>query len=305
MSSLALETINLVKDFSGKRAVDNLNLRINQGDIYGFLGPNGSGKTTTLRMILGLIRPTNGTINVQGMDVRRNYSKIISDIGAIIENPSFYLYLTARENLKIISHYPPYVNDKKRIDEVLETVKLTDAANKKVKTYSLGMKQRLGIAMALLKRPKTIILDEPTNGLDPYGIKEMREIIKDLNQESQITCIISSHLLSEVELSCNRVGIIQSGKLLIEEKLEDLTKADTVNVKISTLETSKVINLLKDTEFTKFINACNNGVEVQIRTDAFSELNSMLVNNNIQLSGVAMRQPTLEDIFLKYTVGGK
>lgn len=194
-----------------------------KGDIYGFLGRNGQGKTTTIRLITGLIFPDDGDITIDGHSLGDDFKKAISNVGAIVESPSFYGYLSGYDNLKLMANIIPGIR-KDRIDEVLEIVRLSSRAKDKVKTYSLGMKQRLGIANALLSSPKLIILDEPTNGLDPQGMKEIKEMIVQLASERNITFFISSHLLHEVEQICNRVGIIENGKLLSEASLVELTQ---------------------------------------------------------------------------------
>lgn len=222
-----LEVRNLSKTFGGRKIIDNLNLRVMKGDIYGFLGRNGQGKTTTIRLITGLIFPDSGDVIIDGYNLRNDFKKAISKVGAIVESPSFYGYLSGYDNLRLMANLVPGIK-KGRIEEVLEIVRLSSRAKDKVKTYSLGMKQRLGIANALLNNPKLVILDEPTNGLDPQGIKEIKEMIIQLASEKDITFFISSHLLHEVEQICNRVGIIDNGKLLREAGIMEL-KQDSQN----------------------------------------------------------------------------
>lgn len=222
-----LEVRNLSKTFGGRKIIDNLNLRVMKGDIYGFLGRNGQGKTTTIRLITGLIFPDSGDVIIDGYNLRNDFKKAISKVGAIVESPSFYGYLSGYDNLRLMANLVPGIK-KDRIEEVLEIVRLSSRAKDKVKTYSLGMKQRLGIANALLNNPKLVILDEPTNGLDPQGIKEIKEMIIQLASEKDITFFISSHLLHEVEQICNRVGIIDNGKLLREAGIMEL-KQDSQN----------------------------------------------------------------------------
>ncbi|MCO4774196.1 MAG: ABC transporter ATP-binding protein [Deltaproteobacteria bacterium] len=221
MTVSALEVASLSRSYGGKRVVNNLDLLVEPGDIYGFLGPNGAGKTTTMRMILGLIRRDEGTVRIFGEDdpvkARRN-------LGGIVESPRFYPYLTGRDNLRIFAAYTPGVTEG-RIDELLTLVRLRDRAKDLVKTYSMGMRQRLGVAQALLGDPKMLMLDEPVNGLDPAGMKEVRELIRDLRDERGLTVFVSSHLLSDVELLCDRIGIIQDGTKIIEGRTEDLVEA--------------------------------------------------------------------------------
>lgn len=221
-----LETNNLTKTFGTRTAVDRLSLRVEEGDIYGFLGRNGSGKTTTIRMITGLVYPDAGEVLIGGVDLRTNFKPAISQVGAIVENPVFYGYLSAYDNLCLMANLLPGITQK-RVDEVLEMVGLRNRAKDKVRAYSLGMKQRLGIANALLGDPRLIILDEPTNGLDPQGMREIKEMIAQLASERGITFFISSHLLHEVEQICTKVGIVQDGRLLAEGKVASIVPPET------------------------------------------------------------------------------
>jgi ABC-2 type transport system ATP-binding protein len=215
-----IETSGLTKAIGRKALVQDLNLRVGRGEIYGFLGPNGAGKTTTIRMLLGLIRPTRGSVKLFGRELKSNRIEALRRVGALVEYPSYYGHLTGRENLEAVRRIlgVPAV----RIDEVLAIVRLTKDAGRPVKGYSLGMKQRLGIATALLGNPELLILDEPTNGLDPSGILEMRELIKSMPQQHGITIIVSSHLLSEIEQMATQVGIIAQGRLIAQESIESL-----------------------------------------------------------------------------------
>lgn len=237
MEQLIIETQNLNFSYSKtKTDIEALNLKVPESSIYGFLGPNGSGKTTTIRLILGLLKKQAGDIQLFGEEFSENRLKSLSKIGALIENPSLYGHLTAKENLKIIANYRGNVS-KERIDEVLDIVNLSYAQNKKVKAFSLGMKQRLGIAITLLDQPDLLILDEPTNGLDPKGIIEMRELIKGLNEKYGTTIFISSHLLSEIERTCSHVGIIRHGKILFQDTVKALKASQNEKLEIE-LETN-------------------------------------------------------------------
>jgi ABC-2 type transport system ATP-binding protein len=202
-NAMLIETNNLVKYFGKRKVIDNLSLSVAEGDIYGFLGPNGSGKTTTIRMLLGLVHPNSGTIKLSGYDIKTDFDKGIAQIGAIVENPSFYTYLSGYENLQLMANLHPGL-PKGRIDEVLDTVRLKERANDKVRTYSLGMRQRLGIAMALLNSPKLVILDEPTNGLDPQGMKEVKDLILGLAKEMGISFFISTTNRRKSSAACRR-----------------------------------------------------------------------------------------------------
>lgn len=220
MSNYIVETENLTKSFETFNAVNNLNLKIKKGRIYGFLGPNGAGKSTTIRMLLGLIKPTNGNIKIFDKNIKKDRLEILKNTGSLVESPSYYGNLTAFENLKIAA---TILNLKdKEILKVLDVVKLSTWKDTKVNKFSMGMKQRLGIALALIGKPKLLILDEPTNGLDPSGIHEMRELIKSLPKKYEITVIISSHILSEIELMADDIGIINLGNLLFQGSLDKL-----------------------------------------------------------------------------------
>src|SRR5438067_2582651 len=219
---VVLRTRNLSKHYGKRLAVDNLNLEVNRGEIFGFLGPNGAGKTTTIRMALGLIAPTSGSVEILGKDILTHRAEILPRVGALVETPALYLYLSGRDNLRAVGSALGGV-PKSRIDEVLELVGLQNRQKDRVRTYSLGMKQRLGVAMALLQDPEVLVLDEPANGLDPAGIVEMRDLMHQLSAEGK-TVFISSHLLTEVQQICTRVAIIHLGKLITESTVEELTK---------------------------------------------------------------------------------
>jgi len=214
----ALQVTNLSRSYGRKDVVKSLNLQVEPGDIYGFLGPNGAGKTTTMRMILGLIRRDSGSVSIFGetdpVAARRN-------LGGIVEAPRFYPYLSGRDNLRIFAAYTPGVTEG-RVDELLSLVRLGERGKDMVKTYSMGMRQRLGVAQALLGRPKLLLLDEPANGLDPAGMKQVRELIRQLRDEQGLTVFVSSHLLSDVEMLCDRIGIIQDGTKIVEGRTEEL-----------------------------------------------------------------------------------
>lgn len=224
-----LELKGLTKRVKQKTLVNNLDIKLNKGDIYGFLGPNGSGKTTTLRMIVQLVFPTSGEILINGCSVKGNERQTLSDVGSIIETPAFYSDLTARKNLKLSNSLATRPVEEDRIDEVLEIVKLSEVRNEKVSTFSLGMKQRLGLANALLCRPDLVILDEPTNGVDPVGLREMKQLIKELAKEQQVTFLISSHMLREMDDLCNRVTIIRTGNEVKSGTVAHLLKEYKVN----------------------------------------------------------------------------
>lgn len=225
MNEAILKCENLCKSFGKRQILNNVSLEVNQGDILGFIGPNGAGKTTTIKLILGLQSIDSGTVKINGYDIQKEFEKAIEKVGTIVENPDLYMYLSGYDNLKLISNM--YKNiDKKRMDEVVKLVKLEQRINDKVSKYSLGMRQRLGIAQALLHKPNLLILDEPTNGLDPEGIKELRELIKDLAEKENMAIVISSHNLSELESFCNKVTIIKNGKIVETSTINEVKKVE-------------------------------------------------------------------------------
>jgi lantibiotic transport system ATP-binding protein len=300
MSRLIIETTNLDFSFrSGQKILQSLCLQVPAGSIYGFLGPNGAGKTTTLRLLLGLLKNQDGAITLFGKDFVGNRIEILKRLGSLIEQPSLYLHLTGRENLEIFRH--TYGCDKKRIDEVLGIVRMTYAMRKRVKTYSLGMKQRLSIAMALLHDPELLILDEPTNGLDPNGIIETRELIKELNLQHGKTILVSSHMLAEVEKMATHVGIIHKGKLLFQGPLSELqqlkSKQSAIEIEVS--DTLKAQVLLKG-----FPVRQANGTKVLINYESrerMAEMNKMLVNEGVDVYQLSMTQNDLENLFIQIT----
>lgn len=220
MVDYVIETENLTKSFGDYTSVNALNLKVPKGKIYGFLGPNGAGKTTTIRMLLSLIRPDKGSVKIFNKSLLEHRTCILRKIGALVESPAYYGHLSAYKNLKIITELLDIPQSK--IDETLETVRLTQYADKLVRGYSLGMKQRLGIALALIRQPEILILDEPTNGLDPFGIQEIRNLIKDLSKNKGMTILVSSHILSEIEAIADNVGIINEGKLIFQGSMDSL-----------------------------------------------------------------------------------
>lgn len=298
MSDVALQTENLTKRFGARTAVDRLTIRVERGDIYGFLGPNGAGKSTTLRMLLGLVRPTSGTIKFPIQASSWDYLRARSLVGAIIESPAFYENFSGRRNLQLLASLSGGV-DKKRVEQVLEIVGLRDRARDPVKVYSYGMRQRLGIAQALLPTPELIILDEPTNGLDPQGIHETRELIRRLRDDFNLTVMLSSHLLTEIEQLCNRVGIIHEGKLLYEGGPEALV-APTTLYKVRVNDLPGAFDLLAG---LPDVNVSRNGASLRIDAGAerISDVNALLVANGIKVYELSPAQESLEDAFLRLT----
>lgn len=300
MAEVVLLTQGLTKRFRGRTAVNGLSLHVERGDIYGFLGPNGAGKSTTLRMLLGLIRPTAGKIEfpVGGLDW--NYLRARSRIGAIIETPAFYENFSARRNLQLLASLSGGVQSKS-VDEVLEIVGLKERAHEPVKVFSYGMRQRLGIAQALLPTPQLIILDEPTNGLDPQGIQQTRQLIRRLRDELKLTIMLSSHLLAEVEQLCNRVGIINEGRLLYEGEPAALV-TPTTKFKLKVNQMAVAFDLLAtDPAITVSRNGASY-LHVDAQAEHISNVNALLVNHGIKVYELSPTQETLEEAFLRLTL---
>lgn len=298
---LIIEVNGLTKDFKEVRAVDNLNLSVYRGDVFGFLGPNGAGKSTTIRLLLSLITAQQGSIKLLGKSLKENRKEILANVGAIVEKPDFYEYLSAYKNLEILGQLSGAVITKKRIFEMLELVNLSDRYKSKVKTFSHGMKQRLGIAQALLHNPELVILDEPTTGLDPQGVKEIRDLILELSKEENKTIFLSSHILSEVELVANRMIIINKGTTIVQGKVDELLKSDTLKVKFEVNDIEKTKSVLQTTKWSKNIEAIsNNSINFLINQDEISALNKLLVENGIEVSAVIPTR-SLEEYFLNIT----
>ena len=295
-----IETSGL--SFSFKKGIitlDNLNMVVTSGNIYGFLGPNGAGKTTTLRLLLGLLRNQAGRIELFGKDFQQNRIEILKKIGSLIEQPSLYLHLTAKENLEIYRGI--YDCDKKRINEVLHLVDLDKTGNKKAKQFSLGMKQRLSIAVALMHKPELLILDEPTNGLDPNGIIETRELLKKLNREEGTTIIVSSHLLAEVERMASHVGIIHQGKLLFQGSLPELQLLKTRQTLVE-IETSDPIRTMDILKSNFEVQKSGHLVTTPFKDNATNAMiNKKLVEENIEVYSLHNRQTDLEQLFMDIT----
>jgi len=301
LTDITLQTDELTKRFGARTAVDRLSMRVERGDIYGFLGPNGAGKSTTLRMLLGLVRPTSGTIKFQARESGWDYIRARSRIGAIVETPAFYENFSGRRNLQLLASLSGRVQSK-RVEEVLEIVDLRERARDPVKTYSYGMRQRLGIAQALLPTPELIILDEPTNGLDPQGIQQTRELIRRLREEFQLTVLLSSHLLTEIEQLCNRVGVIHEGRLLYEGAPDALVApASRYKVRVDNLSAAFDL-LIKEPEVTVSRNG-DAFLHVDADAERIPSLNALLVAQGIKVYELSPAQESLEEAFLRLTSG--
>ncbi|WP_241154375.1 ABC transporter ATP-binding protein [Staphylospora marina] len=297
-----LSVRRLSKRIGDREIVKDVSFEVQRGEIFGFLGPNGAGKTTTIRMLVGLIRPTSGEIRIGGYDLSREFLKAIRHVGCIVENPELYPYLTGYENLELFSRMAEDI-PRSRIDEVVERVELTERIHEPVKTYSLGMRQRLGIAQALLAEPRLLILDEPTNGLDPAGIRELRTFIRRLSREEGISVFISSHILHEVQLMCDRVAIIHDGTVVHTGRVDELlTGKERVQWLLHPAE--KGADLLRLQAFVSRVDMKDDRTVIaHMPPEKAADANRMLLDEGIRVEAIRPLTPTLEDIFLELTGG--
>jgi ABC-2 type transport system ATP-binding protein len=299
MSTPIVQLHNVTKKIGSKTIIDRLSFEVPKGEVFGFLGPNGAGKTTTIRMMVGLMKITEGEILIDGLSISKNFESAIAKVGAIVENPEMYKYLTGYQNLVHFARMSAGVT-KERIQEVIKLVAMENRIHDKVKTYSLGMRQRLGVAQALLARPSLLILDEPTNGLDPAGIRELRDYLRKLTQEEGISVVVSSHLLSEMELMCDRVAIIQNGKLIDVRLIKEyINEGDKSKVVFEVNDKELAIRVLASTPFTA--TTVQEGIEFSIERDQIAELNAILVYGGVKVYSIKTITQTLEDKFLEMT----
>lgn len=301
-----LKVENLTKVIKGKTIVDDISIKVKPGEIVGFLGPNGAGKTTTIKMIMGLFNITKGEISICGKNVKTDFEDAMKDVGAIVENPDLYKGKTGRANLE---YYASMYDDvgKKEIDQVVELVKMSDRIDDKVKTYSLGMRQRVGLAQALLHQPKLLVLDEPTNGLDPIGIKEMRDLLKFLAKNSGTGILVSSHMLAEIELMCTKIYVIDNGKLIGEREIGEGAQEDhVVNFIDYTLTTSnneKVQEIFKESDME--CKLVESEVAITIKENETQKMITMINEEGIDIQSITQNKRTLEDEFISITNGTK
>ena len=294
-----LKIDGLTKTYGGRTVVNGANMNVRKGEIYGFLGPNGAGKSTVLKMILNLVKPDKGNIIIFGEEVKEDNFEILKRIGSIIENPYFYDKLTGRENLELHCEYMGYHNGE-RIDEVLNLVDLYDADGRAVCNYSLGMKQRLAVARAILTKPEFLILDEPINGLDPEGIKEIRSLIKDLNREYGMTVLVSGHILAEMELIADTVGIIRKGRILKEVPLEVIHEYNKEYIELEVDNLSRTGYLIEERLGIKnYKIVSENKMRVYDLSKRQSTISKILVENGVELESIYRKEGTLEGYFLK------
>ncbi len=298
---------NVTKKIGGKTIVDHLTFDVPRGEVFGFLGPNGAGKTTTIRMMVGLISMSEGEVLVNGINVNRNFEQAMMHIGAIVENPELYKFLTGYQNLIHFARMIPGIT-KERIDEVIKLVKLENRIHDKVKTYSLGMRQRLGVAQAILHRPAVLILDEPTNGLDPEGIRELRDYLRDLARNEGTAVIVSSHLLSEMELMCDRVAIIQNGKLVNVQRMREMVQRQSDEASLVVLEVDdpqRAMQILVDTISVTEASVTPESLTLYLQRDQVPDVLKQLVLGNVRVYSASTASMTLEDKFLELTRGGQ
>lgn len=307
---IALKIEKLNKTLGKRHILHDIDIEAYEGEVFGFLGPNGAGKTTTIKIIVGLLSLDSGDISIGGYNINKNFEKALAGIGGIVENPEMYKHLTGRENLMQYARMRDGVT-KERIDEVVELVGLTKRIDEKIKRYSLGMRQRLGVAQAILHRPKLLILDEPTNGLDPSGIKELRDILKKLAHEENICVMVSSHLMSEMELMCDRVGIIANGSIIgtytIEEMInsnsnsntEYVLEVDSTEKALSVIDDKYSPQIIDDTHFSLSIKSDEN------QKEGIYAINKTLINSDIKLYTVTHKEnKSLEEVFIELTESG-
>lgn len=297
-----METIlkceNLYKTFGKKTILKDVSLEVNEGDILGFIGPNGAGKTTTIKLILGLQSITKGKVSINGYDIEKEFTNAIKRVGAIVENPDMYMYLTGYQNLKLVANLYKDISED-RINEVVKLVKLENRIKDKVSKYSLGMRQRLGIAQAILHKPNLLILDEPTNGLDPEGIKEMRELLVDLASKEKMGILISSHNLAELDNFCNKVCIIKNGKIIETSEISKIKQEASKEVKIFEVNN---VNLAEEV-IGKIEKIDTNKFKINVPKQEVAEIVEKLVKNNIKVYEVKQEEKTLEDAFFEKTGG--
>ena len=296
-----IEVNGLTKKFKDITAVNNLDLNVYYGDVFGFLGPNGAGKSTTIRLLLSLIKPTSGSIKIFNKSLKQTRRDILKKIGAIVEKPDFYLYLPAYKNLELLGKISGADVSKKRIMAMLELVGLEKRYKSKVKTFSHGMKQRLGIAQALLHNPELIILDEPTTGLDPQGMKEIRDLIIRLSKDENKTIFLSSHILSEVELIATRMVIINNGSTQIEGTVSDLLNSESLQVKVETNNFNEALRAVNESGWSAYLKDTNKeSLVFEMDKGKIAQLNKFLVDKDIEVTGIIPTR-SLEEYFLKIT----
>lgn len=299
--SYILQTSHLSKVINGKELVTDVNIHIKKGEIYGFLGPNGAGKTTVMKMITNLCKPTNGTVVLFGEALENTSYEVLKRMGSIIEFPTFYEHMSGKDNLQLHCEYMGYYN-KGSVEEAMEILNLADAADKPVKRYSLGMKQRLGIARAILCRPELVILDEPTNGLDPAGMKQIRDLFKMLCTEYGMTLMISSHLLPEIESIADTVGVIHHGKMMKEISMKEIVETNTAYIELVVEDMKKASYVLAEKmQLNNFKIVGNTIIRIYEQGTTTQKVSKELMMNDVEISSISQHTQNLEDYFLKLT----
>jgi ABC-2 type transport system ATP-binding protein len=291
---------NVTKIIKGRTIIDSISFEVHKGEIFGFLGPNGAGKTTTIRMIVGLISISSGDIEIDGKSIKKDFEQAVKHVGAIVENPEMYKFLTGYQNL---IHYARMTKGitKEKISEVVDLVDLTERINDKVKTYSLGMRQRLGLAQCLLHDPDVLILDEPTNGLDPAGMREIRDHLRMLAKEKNMAVIVSSHLLSEMEMMCDRIAIIQDGKLVDVQQIHDFVQVSEKVFAFELDDQEKALQLIRSQNPNIKTEQTDSSLVVTLKKDQVPVVVKTLVESQINIYGIQEITKTLEDRFLEVT----
>ncbi|QKY71181.1 ABC transporter ATP-binding protein [Lentibacillus sp. CBA3610] len=296
MTETAMELIDVKKTIGSKEIIKGLSFEIHKGEVFGFIGPNGAGKTTTIRMMVGLMGLSDGDVRILGNSIKSEYKDAIREVGAIVENPEMYPFMTGRQNLRHYARMMPGVTQE-RIEEVIKIVGLEKPINEKAGKYSLGMRQRLGIAQALLHKPSVLILDEPTNGLDPAGIREIRQYIRQLAEEENVAVIISSHLLSEIEQMCDRIGLIKNGEIIATQDVNAATEQTTaVEIQMDVTPTQQAIEVLKE-DFDLNATTAKEMVTIRAERDMIPNIIQSFVSHDIKVYQVTMSKSSLEDKF--------
>ncbi len=299
-----LKLENISKSIKRRKIIDDISLEVYPGEVFGLLGPNGAGKTTIIRMIAGLIAMDKGDIFIHGYSIKTQFEKAIQPVGAIVENPVLYSFFTGYQNLRYFARMIPDV-DEKRIDEVVSLVKLDDCIQDQVRTYSLGMRQRLGLAQALLHQPGLLILDEPTNGLDPAGIHQLRDHLRNLAKEQGTAVLVSSHLLSEMQLMCDRFAIVQQGELVAVKPIreEQNGEDDELFVQFEVDQVDQIKPIIEGLKWDKEITPVPHGFQISINKEQIPELNAGLIEKGLKVYGIKTVEKTLEDQYLEMTEG--
>lgn len=299
--SYILQTSHLSKTIDGKQLVTDVNIHVKKGEVYGFLGPNGAGKTTVMKMLTNLWKPTSGTVALFGKALEKTSYEVLKRMGSIIEFPTFYDHMSGKDNLQLHCEYMGYYN-KGSVEEALQMLGLSDAADKPAGSYSLGMKQRLGIARAILCKPELVILDEPTNGLDPAGMKQIRDLFRMLCTEYGMTLMISSHLLPEIESIADTVGVIHHGKMMKEISMKEIAETNTAYIELAVEDTKKAAYVLAEKmQLSNFKIVNDSGIRIYEQGVTIQKISRELMANDVEIASISQHTETLEDYFLKIT----